>query len=351
MGSKVTLGSDPEFVLTDLTGKVKSADGLIKGNKGQASAAGSGDFGVLADGVMLELNDFVPFQGNNPMGYFRHWGERFRDFHSTFLSPMGLTVRRDPVAEYPAEALTTPGVLEIGCSPDIDAYGEIGTMRPSFHPMEFGNFRFAGGHVHIGLDPWPDFITKRQFIRLLDLALGVQVRNVFPEANRRTPFYGMPGLYRDKPYGVEYRSLDNRIFLLAATGAYHKMEWNYLFGPMHAVISIISTDDYLPQRKTLTQIYNSVNWYRVQSALINGNKESVEYCNRLNSQICAEMGFGFSSMSGFAEDAQTWVATAPYRADVTGSKLAASLVSRARKSRISDMLYQVSPELPAAGGE
>ena len=62
----------------------------------------------------------------------------------------------------------------------------------------------AGGHVHVG---GVEDINPKTMVRMLDLTVGLL--DIFDTDTRRREFYGQPGRYRDKPYGVEYRSLSN----------------------------------------------------------------------------------------------------------------------------------------------
>jgi len=69
-----------------------------------------------------------------------------------------------------------------------------------------GMQRFAAGHIHVGYDTStvpPDIMAK-----FLDLSLGLSTLHLDKQGARRQ-FYGVPGLFRAKPYGVEYRTLSN----------------------------------------------------------------------------------------------------------------------------------------------
>lgn len=90
---------------------------------------------------------------------------------------------------------------EIGCAPDFDAYerGKARTNFPALHKYK----RYAGGHIHLGGDfQCPDWVAAM----FCDLALGVAAHvGDFSKGGRRS-WYGQPGIYRPKPYGIEYRT-------------------------------------------------------------------------------------------------------------------------------------------------
>ena len=104
-------------------------------------------------------------------------------------------------ARFMQKDLTSQQAKLIGCEPDFNAY-EGGVMRRD--PPPIGVHRGAGGHIHLGGDfQCPDFIAAL----FADLSLGVAAYTKLTKA-RRDDWYGKPGVYRPKPYGIEYRSPD-----------------------------------------------------------------------------------------------------------------------------------------------
>lgn len=101
--------------------------------------------------------------------------------------------------------LTSPQAQLFACDPDLDAYSG-GVQRDS--PPDFGVYRTAGGHIHLGGDfNCPDFVAVL-FLELV-IALILGGRFVHQPKSQRAKWYGQPGIYRVKPYGIEYRTLSN----------------------------------------------------------------------------------------------------------------------------------------------
>lgn len=93
-----------------------------------------------------------------------------------------------------------PQANVIGCDPDFQAW-EQGAERQVPEIETFGGFRFAGFHIHVGYDlaifpPW-------MMAGCLDLYLADYAD---PTCMTRADYYPR-GIFRPKPYGVEYRAL------------------------------------------------------------------------------------------------------------------------------------------------
>ena len=102
---------------------------------------------------------------------------------------------------FKAKDLTSPQAQLIGCEPDLDAYhgGAVRTIRDN----KLGRWRSAGGHIHLGGDfQCPDFVAAL----FCDVALGLACDLSGIMDNRRAEWYGQPGVFRSKPYGIEYRT-------------------------------------------------------------------------------------------------------------------------------------------------
>lgn len=109
-------------------------------------------------------------------------------------------------------------MLIYGCNPDMNIYNkEIKRPRP-----DKTDFRTLGGHIHIGLpkdilldEDFDIFTTKPMIVLGLDLTLGIAASYAVnnPTDQKRRKLYGLPGTYRDKHYGLEYRPLPARALL------------------------------------------------------------------------------------------------------------------------------------------
>lgn len=109
-----------------------------------------------------------------------------------------------------------PSFSEFGCDPDISAYdGERNAIEIS------DNIRFAGGHLHIDLDT-KDPNEKIRMVKILDKNLSPISASLYQmsgaDSFKRISNYGAPGIFRDKPYGLEYRSMPTGWFLMPALG-------------------------------------------------------------------------------------------------------------------------------------
>jgi hypothetical protein len=107
--------------------------------------------------------------------------------------------------EFEASQLQSEQAKTFGCEPDFDAYLG-GVQRQDGAADTIGNWRTCGGHIHVGGDfNCPDFVAAL-FVELFITIFGrVPVNN----RTQRAKWYGKPGIFRPKPYGIEYRTPDN----------------------------------------------------------------------------------------------------------------------------------------------
>lgn len=206
----ILIGADPEVFLRDSTGQIVSAIGRLGGTKASPIPC---DFGaVQEDNVLAEYN-ITPASS----------ADKWVWYHKAMLEEISKRTGCTPVAQashvFDTEYLKTLGkqAIMFGCEPDYNAY----TGRANRKPNPFQGMRTAGGHIHVGfLEEMPD--TKPvDVVRAMDSVLGVP--SVLLDADdKRRSMYGKAGCYRDKPYGVEYRTLSS--FWL---GSYDLMRWAY----------------------------------------------------------------------------------------------------------------------------
>lgn len=194
----VTYGADPEFFVREkATRTIIPSCGLFGGEKGNPVLLSS-EGGYLEDGVTIEINVAPQASVTGLIEKLRGlkslWEQRF---------PQHELVGMSSAVFDKAELRKHRSAMEIGCNADLCAWG----VRTLPQINDFGNLRFAGGHIHVGLDPWPEDLDLDFFIRWLDLFALLPTAS---EANHdRWPHYGRPGLYRPTSYGVEWRSPDN----------------------------------------------------------------------------------------------------------------------------------------------
>ena len=205
----VSIGADPEFFLEDKRrGCIISAFGKIGGTKGNPISLNETS-GILEDGDAMELNITPCFGRNELRGRIRSTLEAADEF----LSAKGLTRNRALLTEANVEFPDDPEYKPtFGCAPDQDAY-TAGIERPC--PMSWAmeaygeNIRFIGGHIHFGFSKPVNIPTFIQ-ARLADVLVGhYLLRTEEYYGTARRVVYGLPGLFREKPYGFEYRTPSN----------------------------------------------------------------------------------------------------------------------------------------------
>lgn len=156
------------------------------------------------DGAMIEL-------GMEPCSINEFAAKAAQSFQegTGLLARKGFVMMKGADATFKKEhLLANPAASILGCNPDNDAYTR-GGKRASPLVEAMGNRRFAAGHLHFS---FPDSITvpKWAIVQLLDaLALTFWAGYNASQCGERYKFYGMPGVYRDKPYGIEYRTPHN----------------------------------------------------------------------------------------------------------------------------------------------
>lgn len=205
MSIAVKIGCDPELFLTS-NKKPISAFNVIPGDKKNPHKVDKG--AVQVDGMALEFNidpaeDAKTFSNNI--------GRVLSQLES--MIPQGTKFKISPVAYFGEEYIKDQpdAAKELGCDPDFNAWRN-GERNP--RPSGDAPFRTASGHIHIG---WgndfdindPEHLEACQMmVKQLDMVL-LPFSFAWDDDDTRRRLYGMPGAYRPKPYGVEYRVLSN----------------------------------------------------------------------------------------------------------------------------------------------
>lgn len=194
-------GADPELFFKLKSGEPVSAEGLLGGSKQEPRMLpelGDG-FAIQEDNVAAEFN--IPACGTADA--FARNIRKMMTYLNKFAKKQGLQLMVVSDVDFPEYMLQTPQAKTLGCDPDYNVWMMAQNPRPN--PPQ--NMRTAAGHVHVS---WtnPDFEQRHVVGRALDLFLGVPSIMV-TERNRRRELYGKAGAVRLKPYGIEYRVLDN----------------------------------------------------------------------------------------------------------------------------------------------
>lgn len=206
----ISIGSDPEVMLREKsTGRIISAAGLIGGSKGEPRHMDGlpEGYGVQEDNVMVEYN-IPPATTSSSFSRRVTSGLIWIQEYIAENYPL-LELDDRPCRVLQHDQLQHPKAQEFGCAPDFDAYDEGrktgGTNHRTLRTPS-GEWRFNGGHVHIGYDH-PD-IPKFVAARFADLFLVLRSIGLDAQGMRRT-MYGQAGRFRPTTYGIEVRALSN----------------------------------------------------------------------------------------------------------------------------------------------
>jgi hypothetical protein len=210
--NEISIGADPEvFAIGMHTLAPTPVCGLLGGTKKKPQKFPDNMIAYyLEDNVAAELN-IAP--GHNAGSFKTHMTSAMISLEKR-LKEIGMTVLRSKCCVlFPKTSLTHPGAREFGCDPDYDGYLD-GKVVPKIDRQELvasdalgeGEWRFAGGHVHLGYKA-PD-VPHYIAANFADLFLGLPSIGEDVQGIRRK-YYGTASRYRPKPYGIEYRSLSN----------------------------------------------------------------------------------------------------------------------------------------------
>lgn len=197
------IGTDPEYVLVDSSGKYIPSIGLLGHDKDNPLPVPGG--AILEDGVNIELN----VEPATSAKEFVENINRVKQHADSLFSNFGLFLKPIPSATFKEEDLQSPQAQESGCDPDFCIYNKS-KYEPNIYPaLSDTNVRYAGGHIHIeDYESVNSPVFMERFITYLDLFISVPL-NYIKWDKYRGSVYGRPGTYRPKEYGLEYRSPDN----------------------------------------------------------------------------------------------------------------------------------------------
>jgi hypothetical protein len=203
----MTIGADPEFFLYD-NGRIVPSIGIIPGTKQAPHLLGDDDgegYFCHEDNVTIELGIPILTQGEN-LGNAISYGKRL--ITEEFLSSNQSLYANASSIEFTPTQLTSEQAQTFGCEPDFDAY-TAGKVRDIPNSLKKSNWRSAGGHIHLGGNfNCPPFVVAL----LCDVFLSVKpyIDGYNPQStlgsHTRMKHYGRPGIFRPKPYGIEYRT-------------------------------------------------------------------------------------------------------------------------------------------------
>jgi hypothetical protein len=197
--TQITLGADPEaFLVKD--GDVIPACGLVGGTK-KVPLKISSRTHIQEDGVAVEWNTAVK---KDPAHFWQAVDGSVIDVRNYLQTKdYAFSLHVTPSWKFAPKHLTNPQANTLGCDPDLLA-DMRGVKRTPPTIEQIGPERFTGGHIHIGY-PISDRLPGWAMIKFVEAGAYFRFLQHDPQGNRRK-FYGLSGLYREKPYGVEYRT-------------------------------------------------------------------------------------------------------------------------------------------------
>lgn len=204
---KFTIGSDFEVpIINTVTGDYISAIGLIGGTKANPIPIGEGCY-RQEDNVAAEFN--IPIVKTKED--FKKYIQYCIDYGNTFLKGINEDYELDIVssAMYNDNQLQDDAAKQFGCAPSLNARLKKTTYNPSFD--EIGNLRTFGFHIHVGSKELVDNLSEiERLVLRMDDVLGSLNQTIGIDTQRQK-YYGMPGEFRIKPYGFEYRVLGSEL--------------------------------------------------------------------------------------------------------------------------------------------
>jgi hypothetical protein len=212
MREKITFGSDPEFMLRDEKGNLRSAIGVVPGTTDNRHKIGYNTY--FYDNVLAECT-IKP--GNNILSVHENFRNAFKNYIK-IVDPLKLCCESFVI--YPEEELKHKSAREAACKDEKCCY-TYAQIAPPKTEIAFGPYRSAGGHIHIGSSGWVKKESKIEGIvyqigrydacKMLDIFVGLPsvIMDRDLNSNLRKEFYGSAGRYRSTYYGIEYRTLGN----------------------------------------------------------------------------------------------------------------------------------------------
>jgi hypothetical protein len=197
------LGCDPEVFLTNDDGELISAIEKVGGSKDfprPLDDLGLG-YSVQEDNVALEFN--IP-PAETKTEFVFNVG-RARTYLETMVKAQyGLAFSKRSAGSFSWSELGHMKAMEFGCDPDFNAWTKKQNPKPS---VEDKTLRSAGGHIHIG-HRFNQTTDRLAAIKYCDLYIGVP-SVLMDTGELRKQLYGKAGAFRQKVYGVEYRTPSN----------------------------------------------------------------------------------------------------------------------------------------------
>lgn len=247
------LGADPEFFFKNRKGEVVGSETIIPVSTdiNYEDFDSNGEGVLIRDGVAAEINPISATCREN----------LWRNVTASMAAAMEFAQQSDCKVIFDTTVELTPENFDVlspmskqfGCVPSANAYG-IQTIEEGASSVPV---RSAGGHIHIGYKNNAD--TRNQLVEGTDINTIIKVLDIiagntcvlfdqFPGSKERRVNYGRAGEYREKSYGLEYRTLSNfwlrdyRLFGLA-TGLVRQSIWAIGYDLAETVLGSVNQKD------------------------------------------------------------------------------------------------------------
>lgn len=199
-----SIGGDPEFILIDNAGNLKSAIEIIKGTRNKRIKIEQNEYyydNVLAECTIKPSKNKEEFISNI---------KKSLNIFFELVKPYKLSNKSS--AYFSSKDLSHKDAIKSGCAAEFCAYS-LSTISPKKIDkiLKETKLRAAGGHVHLGTDLGKRNESCVMLVRMLDLFLGFAflLLDNSKESFERRKIFGQPGKYRQPSYGIEYRTLSN----------------------------------------------------------------------------------------------------------------------------------------------
>lgn len=189
------------FLRHSPTNSIISAIGIVGGTKSKPLSLQKG-VKVQEDNVLVEFNIKPANSYEELYNNLQTALEVVTKHVKTKNSDLDLSIQASNYMD-PFE-LVLPEAKEFGCDPEVIVWSN-NKYTACCSPEN--TLRTAGGHIHVGYDEVLKS-TNQKIIKYLDVNLGLPSLFLDFDDDRRE-LYGKSGSYRNKPYGVEYRTLSN----------------------------------------------------------------------------------------------------------------------------------------------
>lgn len=193
---QILIGADPELFVVNVHNKFISSIGKFGGSKQVPRPIGQ-NCHIQEDNVAVEFN--IP-PADTKAAFVTSINFALEDLVKR-AGQLNLQLSIVASAQFDKDQLRSPQAKVFGCDPDKNAWTHEQNPSPKCADQ---SLRSAGGHVHVGCTMFPAF----DIARAMDLYLGVPSIAVDQDKRRRV-LYGKAGAYREKSYGMEYRTLSN----------------------------------------------------------------------------------------------------------------------------------------------